>query len=140
MRVTTGAAAITMALTMSACEQKAGTPNGPASNDLELGTIEAAARELNENTVTVDLRWTVRQAASSPIRVADLPPVFLSNGQSEIRAVPEAGLPNRDNGQVYFEASVNVSKEAWREGCWQVDYRIVGVVTSGPVTCVNQGA
>ncbi len=140
MRVTPGAAAITMVLTMSACEQQAGTPNGPASNNLELGKIEATTRDLDDSTVTVDLRWTFRQAASSTMSVAELPPVFLSNGQSEIRAVPDAGLPNWENGQVRFEAAVNVPKEAWREGCWQADYLIAGVVASGPVTCINQGA
>ena len=140
MRVITVAAAITMALTMSACEQQADTPNGAASNDLELGKIEATTLDLNDSTVTVELRWTFRQAASSPMSVAELPPVFLFNGQSDIRAVPDAGLPNWDNGQVRFEAAVNVPKEAWSEGCWQADYRLVGVVASGPVTCINQGA
>ncbi len=139
MRVTAGVAAIAIALTTSACEQPASTPDGAASNDLELGKIEATTRDVSDNTVTIELQWTFRQPGSPALSVAELPPVFLSNGQSDIRVVPDDGLPNWDNGQVRFEATVNVPKEAWRAGCWRADYRLVGVVASGPITCLNRG-
>ena len=133
------ATALAIALAMSACGQPASTPSEASSGDLELGAIETTASDLTDNTVTVELRWTFRQLASSPTNVAELPPVFLSNGPSDIRAVPDA-RPTWHNGEIRFEATVHVPKEQWRQGCWQADYRLTGVVASGRITCINQGA
>lgn len=139
MRASLRATAIAVALTASGCDQPVDTPNEAKTNELELGKIEAQARDANDNTVTVELHWTFRRQASFPMSVAELPPVFLFNEQFDLRAGPEGGLPDWHNDEVHFEATLSVPTEAWRQGCWQARYRIVGVVENMPITCLNQG-
>jgi hypothetical protein len=138
MKATGRAAALAIALTTAACGRPVSLP-AETSTDIELGEIETRARDVDDATVAVELRWTFRDPTVTPIDVTELPPVFLFNERSTIRAVPVVERPPWNNGEARFEARVEVQREQWRQGCWQAHYRIVGVIASGPITCINQG-
>jgi hypothetical protein len=137
MRAIAGAYSIFVALILCGCTESVRPQSGAASNDVEFGQIEATIRHRNDHMVTVELRWTFRQVAPN-ISVAELPPVQLFNDLSDIRATPIAD-PVWNDGEVRFEASVDVTKEAWQHGCWQADYRIDGFVGLLDITCLNAG-
>lgn len=139
MKATGRAAALAIVLATAACGRPVSLPAESTSTDIELGEIAARARDLDHATVTVELRWTFRDPTANPIDVAELPPVFLFNEQSDLRAVPVVERPAWNNGEARFEARVDISREQWRQGCWQAHYRPVGVIASGPITCINEG-
>lgn len=135
MRAIAATVAISIAVTVSACERS--TLAEAKSVDVEVGKIEATTRERSDNTVAVHLRWSFRRSPSVLLPVTDLPPVTLSNGSTVIRAVPDGELPEWNNDEVHFEATVRVTNDQWTRGCWQAHHQLNHAVGSGPIICLN---
>lgn len=128
--------ALAICLTICACQQRPAPRIEARSTDIEVGSIEATAKQITEDTVSVDLRWAFTKL-TTPFPVSDLPRVYLSNGAEMLWAVPST-TPEWDDDEVHFNATVDVSREAWSTGCWQASHYTEGAIGSGPITCLNQ--
>lgn len=105
---------------------------------LDLGEIKGQVRAADDTTVAVDLRWTFRRDPSFAMDPAELPSVYLSNLETHFEVVPEGDLPEWNNDEIQFQATLIIPTEVWQQGCWQTHHYLPGVIGSGPIVCLNQ--
>jgi hypothetical protein len=138
MRPKSVAASLVIALAISGCSPPTSGPDETEKHVLDFGEIKAQVHDGGDGTVAVGLSWTFRRNPSFPMNPAELPPVYLFNAGTNIRAVPEGGMPEWSGDEILLQATVSVPADAWQQGCWQARYILVGLTANEPIVCLNE--